>query len=411
MFALRFPLMMATDGVDGSSTTTSADLAELNDETVDETEEELEAPEEEDVEPSEEEGEVPEEEEQFADHPFERPSLRTINEAYPDFFKKFPAMRDVYFREAEYSKIYPTIDDAKEANENNAAFQNIRQDLFTGDGSKLLGAVKNQDPKALQRFAGSFLTTLLKVDNDAFWRAANPLVEDVARGMMQKGINEGNESMQNAARYLSHYFFGNIEVAEGKRTTVQQEQPKSDVAKEREEWENQRQMEFRGTIEKDLRGQLNDIIVGIDLRTGKSKLDPNDVLSPFIRQTIIERVIADIGQTLQADNQHIRYMDSLWDRARTNGRTDSDKDRIVQAYLARARALAPQLRSKYVSEALGKRVRQASDKIRVSESIPGRTPNVGRTSRNGSSSVNPKTIDYRKTSDYDILNDDIKYKQ
>ena len=403
-------LRMATDGVDGSSTTTSADLAELNDETtVEEAPEEVEY-EEEEPEESEPEAEEPEQE-QFADHPFERPSLRTINEAYPDFFKKFPAMRDMYFREAEYSKIFPTVEDAKEANENNSAFQNIRQDLFTGDGSRLLNAVKNQDPKALQRFAGSFLTTLLKVDNDSFWRAANPLVEDIARGMMQKGMYEQNESLQNAARYLSHYFFGNIEVAEGKKTTLQQEQPQSDVSKERETWENQKQMEFRGTIERDLRGQLNDAILGADPRTGRSKLDPNDVLSPFIRQTIIERVIADIGSTLQSDSNHIRYMDSLWDRARTNGRTDNDKDKIIQAYMSRARALAPQLRSKYVSEALGRRVRQASDKIRVSESIPGRTPNVGRTSRNGSANVNPKSIDYRKTSDYDILNDDIKYKQ
>jgi hypothetical protein len=122
-------------------------------------------------------------------------------------------------------------------------------------------------------------------------------------------------------------------------------------------------------------------------------------------------VITDIGNTLGADPSHMRYMESLWSRARSNGRTEADKDRIIAAYMSRARSLAPQLRSKYVSEALGKRVRAAGDKVRRVESIPPRMANNGRESRNGGSqSYNPKSIDYRKTSDYDILNDDIKYK-
>jgi hypothetical protein len=104
-------------------------------------------------------------------------------------------------------------------------------------------------------------------------------------------------------------------------------------------------------------------------------------------------------------------MDSLWARAKTNGRTDADKKRIADAFMARARAMAPALRSKYVSEALGKRVRQATTASNRVQSIPGRTPNVGKVASNGRGNYNPKQIDYRKTSDYDILNDDIKYKQ
>jgi hypothetical protein len=217
--------------------------------------------------------------------------------------------------------------------------------------------------------------------------------------------------MANAARYLSHYFFGNVDVAEGKTTTIKREEPQNEVSKEKEEWENKKQFEFRGVIENDVRGQLTDIIVGLDERTGKAKLDPQELLSPFIRQTIIDRVIQDIGSTLGSDDAHLKYMDSLWARARINGRTTNDKERIVNAYLNRARAMAPALRSKYVSEALGKRVRAAGEKVSKVQSIPGRTPNIGKTPSNGRTDYNPKQIDYRKTSDYDILNDDIKYKQ
>lgn len=415
MFQLSDLKMMPEDGVSGSTTSTSKDLAELNDETpVAVAEEEPESePEDEQSESEEsEESDVKEEpEEKAADlHPFERPSMKAINEAYPDFFKKFPSMRDMYFREAEYSKLFPTVEDAKEANENNTAFQNIRDDVFNGTGEKFLTAVKMQSPQSLQRFAGKILGTLVKVDQDSFWRAANPLVEDIARSMFNKGTQEGNENLINSARYLAYHFFGDQDIAEGKKTTVPKEAPETDVSKEKREWENAKLLEFRGTVERDLKSQMVDLIVGEDQKTGKSKIDPDDVLSPFIRNTIIEKVIQDIGSTLVADKAHLNYMDSLWNRAKQNGRTDADKARIISAYLARARALAPSLRSKYVSEALGKKQRDANQKRVKLASIEEKLPSNGRVSSGGSRSYNPKSIDYRKTSDYDILNDDIKYK-
>lgn len=404
------------DGVDGSTTSTSKDLAELSDESSVVTEEETEDETESEESEEESEGTTDEEEEETETpeppelHPFDRPSLKTIDESFPGFFKKFPAMRDMYFREAEYSKLFPTIDDAKEANENNMAYNNIREDIFSGTGEKFLNAVKTQSPQSLQKFAGSILGTLVKVDQDSFWRAANPLIEDVARSMFKKGTAENNESLANAAKYLAHYFFGNADIAEGKATTAVAEKPESDVSKERKEWDDQRQFEFRTGIEKDLRGQLTDLITGSDPKTGKSRIDPDDILSPFIRNTIIDKVISDIGATLQADRSHISYMDSLWSRAKQNGRTDADKARIISAYLARARQLAPSLRSKYVSEALGKRVKDVNQKRAKIAAVDGKLPNNGRVSSSGSKSYNPKSIDYRKTSDYDILNDDIKYK-
>ena len=106
MFQLKDRLMMATDGVDGSSTSTTQDLAELNDETTDQANDpEIEFEPEESDEGDEEESELTEPEEEEAEpvaelHPFERPSLKMIQEQYPDFFKKFPSMRDMYFREA-----------------------------------------------------------------------------------------------------------------------------------------------------------------------------------------------------------------------------------------------------------------------------------------------------------------------
>jgi hypothetical protein len=417
---------MATDISNDSTTSVSDDLRELSEGEQEvevkhpkEAEEEVETTTEDQTE-SENETEEPEEEieeseqkpEDLDSHPFNRPSLKTITEKFPDFFKAFPAMRDMYFREAEYSKVFPTIDDAKEASENNTAFQSIRESVFDGNGSKFFSAIKEVSDKDLEKFSMTVLSTLHSVHPKAFWTAANPLVEDIARNMFAKGVKDGNESLQNAARYLSDYFFGNTEIAEGKKTSIIKIEDNNEVKQEREKFDNEKLTAFRSGVETDLRSQLVRAIEAKDIKTGKSRLDPDEVFSNFIRTTIIDRIIEDLGTQLTSDKDHIRYMDSLWNKAKQNGRTDADKTRILSSYLARAKSLIPSLRSKYVSEALGQKTRISSGKKEKVENISERTDSgtQGRGSNGSNKNYHPKSINYSKTSDADILNDNITYK-
>jgi uncharacterized membrane-anchored protein YjiN (DUF445 family) len=413
---------------DSSTTSISADVAELGEELevqapeieqeeVEEVEEaqEEEVSDERESEPETEESEEEVEEEKapdFNDHPFTRPSLKAIEEKFPGFFKSFPSLRDMYFREAEYSKLFPTVDDAREANENNEAFNSIKESIFQSDGTKLFSSIKETSDKDLEKFSSTVLPTLFKVHPQAFWRAVNPLVEDVARNMFEKGKREGNENLQNAARYLSDYFFGSVGVAEGKETRIIKVEDNQEVNKEREKFDTERATAFRSTIETDVRSNLVKLIEGRDPKTGKSKLDPDSVFSNFIRTTIVDKIIEELGTELTKDSTHIRYMDSLWNKAKQNGRTDADKARILSSYLARAKSLIPSLRSKYVSEALGQKTRVASkdkEKIeRVSERRDSGTSGKG--SNSSTKNYHPKSINYSKTSDADILNDNITYK-
>src|SRR5215831_7658679 len=44
--------------------------------------------------------EKPKEEKPF---PYDRPTMQQLREEFPDLFKKFPSMRDIYYREQEFS--------------------------------------------------------------------------------------------------------------------------------------------------------------------------------------------------------------------------------------------------------------------------------------------------------------------
>ena len=404
---------------DEATTSLGADLAELSAEEpeeetpVEETpsegaDETVEAPDEEESEEEPSEDKEPEPVETF--HPFTRPSIKQINEAYPDLFKKFPSLREMYFREAEYSKVFPTVDDAKEAFENSESYNTIRSDVFEGNGVKFLTAIKEVDDKSLNRFSGTLLGTLYKVSPESFWRAANPLIEDVARNMYAKGVKEGNENLQNSAKWLSDYFFGNTEIAEGKKTSaVKDESP--EVNEERKKFDDERHTIFRSGIETDVRSQLVNLINATDAKSGKSRLDPDGIFSKFIKDTVIDRVITELGTQLSADKDHIKFMDSLWEKARRNGRTDADKARIISAYLARAKSLIPTLRSRYVSEAMGHNERRSNKAKEITDRTGARKDiSSGRASNGKEKNYDPRSINYSKSSDLDILNDNITYK-
>lgn len=404
--------------LEDSTTSIGDDLRELNNDTEVETPEEEEITEEkpedfiEEEEEEEEESKEEELEPEISTHPFDRPSLKSVEEKFPGLLKAFPALRDMYFREAEYSKLFPTVEDAKEADENNTAFNSIRESIFNGNGSQLFSAIKEVGEKDLEKFSTTLLPTLFQTHPKAFWRAANPLVEDIAKNMFNKGKKEGNESLQNAALYLSDYFFGNTEIAEGKKTSIEKIEDNTEVNKEREKFDNEKGTAFRTSVETDVRSQLVKLIEGHDPKTGKARLDPDSVFSDFIKNTIIDRVISDLGTQLTSDKDHIKFMDSLWASSKRNGRTDKDKARIISAYLARAKSLIPSLRGKYVSEALGQKTRVASKKKDQVEDISSRRDSgtLGRGSNGANKNYNPKSIDYSKTSDEDILNDNIKYR-
>ena len=65
-------------------------------------------------EPEEPSDEAEDESEEEEDEPkvtyYDRPTVKQIKDKYPDFFKSFPQLRDMYFRESEFSKVFPTID-------------------------------------------------------------------------------------------------------------------------------------------------------------------------------------------------------------------------------------------------------------------------------------------------------------
>lgn len=327
----------------------------------------------------------------------ERPTFAQIKTKYPEILKDFPALRSIYYREQQFSDVFPTPADAKEASENNEAFNSIRNDVFEGDGTKFLEALKESDQ--LDNFAGKVLNSLYKVSPEAQWKALAPVFQNAIRAFYRSSNDEND---QNAALRLAQYLFGDPEIASGKKSAVTE--TKKEENKEKDNWKTERYNTFRidtlsgihDTVKSEILGGMKD-----------------EALSSFIKDAIADKVIAELRTQLESDQAHMNYMGKLWDRANNNGYTTADKTSITNAFLARAKAIVPGIRRKLIAEALGTSVKINKDKTEIIERGQSRREpgNSGRTPLNGNKVYSPKDIDYSKTSEMDILNGNVTLKK
>lgn len=318
--------------------------------------------------------------------PFDRPAIADIKAKYPNFFKDFPSLRDAFYREVEYTKLFPTVEDAKEAFEDNEAFSSLRESILAGDSAPLLDAVESQGKESLELFASQFLTKLYKKDEGIYRQVVTPLFENVVRSL----YSSTDENDRNAALVISNYLFGTTEIAEGKKTFIKRvESPKTDETKDNANFQR---------VSAELLSRANTTLAGEVLKG----LDPNGVLAPFIKKQVVRQIIEDIHEQLVKDPSHIAVMNARWKRAKLNNYSEEDKAKIITTFLARAKSILPSIRAKVVKDALGTQSSASKEKgERISRNIE-RKEVVG--SKSSESYKSNGKLDYRKMSDLDILN-------
>jgi len=332
--------------------------------------------------------------------PHERPSIKEINEKFPEFFKSFPSLRDMYFREKEYSNLFPSISDAKLASENSDAFLALQESVIKGDGSQFMTSLK--EANGLTKFSSQFLPTLHKISPDDHWKTIAPLLQNVTRVFYSQGDSRNDDNLRNAALLLSDFLFGDVNIANGKRSIAEERAPEvSTVKNEREEFEREKYNSFYRDVNSSGVEGLRAII--------SEKIDPDNLMSNFIKESVVDKIFAEVGKQMQADPAHIRYMDNLWSKAKLSSYSGDWKARIVSAYLARAKSIVPTVRSKYVSEALGTASRISTGKGKKLEALNSRKEGTS-AGRSAMGEINSKKVDWSKTSDTDFLAGNITYR-
>lgn len=318
------------DEVDDS---TDEEPAEVEDDSTDDDSEEEEQPEEK----PEEEIELNDEDEDNFEYQ-DVPNRQAILKAYPEIFKKFPGIERAIYRESEYTKLFPSIGEAKQAQERLENFSRLENDVFQGNIGGLLSSVKSSDPKAFGKIAGTLLNTLSSVDKDAYFNVVNRVIKTAIKAAADTGKNsntEDGEQLHIAAQLLHRFIYNTHEItAPDNIVTEDRPDPREAELTKREVEFNQRQL---GNAVEDVRSRTESTIKS----AVEKYIDPKGMMNSYTRDKAIADVLTAVNNDIMNDTRFRGHLDRLWVDAQKKNYSDESKKKIREAVIRKAQSTLP----------------------------------------------------------------------
>lgn len=281
---------------------------------------------------------------------------REILAKYPQLFKDFPYLEKAYYREQQYTEIFPTLEDARTAVEKGETLDNFQQDVMGGDIGTILKTVRESNPNSFYRIVDSYLPTLSQVDQQAYFHVLGNIGKMTIASMVQEAKRSNNEELQKAAHILNQFMFGTSEWKPP--TQLSREERQQDNVREREISDRERQFvtqQFTST-----RDELNSRVNNTLMNTINAHIDPKNTMPPYVKKNASKDAMDTLGRLINQDGRFRGLVDKLWDRAFQSNFAKVDVDRIRAAYTAKAKTLLLPVIKRARNEALrgiGKRVR------------------------------------------------------
>ncbi len=158
-------------------------------------------------------------------------SRKEILKKYPTLFKDFPHLEKAFYRNYQFTELFPTIDEAKEAQVKSETLDAFDKDLLSGNTKNILEAAKKTDPKAFYRIVDNYMSTLADIDEKAYYHVLGNTIKQTIVSMVKEGRKSDNESLVNAAAILNQFTFGSSEFEPAKNLSTD-EKPENTSAKD-----------------------------------------------------------------------------------------------------------------------------------------------------------------------------------
>lgn len=361
------------------------DKKETKEEKSEKEEEELKLETEEDIE------KVPEEDELEIVVPIRR---KEILKKYPNLFKEFPYLEKAYYREQQYTEVFATLDDAKEASERSKTFDEFEKELAKGSTESVLKSVKESDEKAFAKIVDNYLPILAKVDQGAYYHILGNVIKSTIVSMIQESENIKNDDLKAAAVILNQFIFGNSTFKNptsfGAQNTSQQgnEEESNKLSEERAQFLNERFEMARD----DLSERVNNVLKN----TISEHIDPKQSMTPYVKKTAVKDCQEELENLIDKDDRFRTVLDNLWKKAFEDNFSKKSLDQIRVAYLSKSKTLLPQIISNVRKNALQGFGRGSDNDNDRKGPLP-----IGKDSSSSKSAHNPKEIPKNvKTLDY-----------
>jgi hypothetical protein len=312
-------------------------------------------------------------------------SRREILKKYPKIFKDFPYLETAYYREQEFTKIHPTIKDARESAEKSKTLDNFENDLTSGNTETILKAVKTNNPKAFDKIVDDYLATLARVDEKSYHHVLGNTIKHTIITMLNESRASGNEVLEQAAQILNQFVFGSSKFTSPTRLSSEDKQEENTKEREIEEREKSfAKRKFESTNE-----ELSSKVNKAYRLTIENRIDPKDSMSEYVKKTAVREAMEELEGLLAKDQRFKVLIDKLWERAFKEDFSETSISKIRSAFVSKAQTLLPSVIQKSRNNALrgmGKRVVEKDD-----DSRPNKESNKRQeSSRNRDSDESPR---------------------
>jgi hypothetical protein len=269
---------------------------------------------------------------------------------YPKLFKDFPYLEKAYYREQQFTEVFPTIQDARLSAEKAEILDKTEQLVMSGDISSVIIAAREEDPEAFNKIVDNYLPTLRKVDQQAYYHVLSGVIKDTIITMVREGRALGDQGapLQAAANVLNQFVFGS--------QTFQPHQPLSQKVNPNEqarEYNLQQQQQqivmtkFNG-VREDLQTKADNVLKS----TIDGHIDPRGTMSDYVKQHAKAEAFNNLEDLISKDVRFRSLLDKLWQQAFQKDFDKESTDRIKSAYLSKAKTLLPSVIKKARSEAM-----------------------------------------------------------
>jgi hypothetical protein len=286
---------------------------------------------------------------------------REILAKYPQLFKEFPYLEKAYYREQQFTQIFPSLDDAKEAQAKSGTLDSLEKELADGNIKNVLSAVKEVNKTAFNKLADDYLTTLREIDSDAWNHVAGNFIKDTIVAMVGEANRSQNDSLKAAAALLNQFEFGTTEFEAAKKLYKETEKDNSaeeKLKKERQEFVQQRYE----TARNDISSRVDNLIK----RTIADNIDPKSSMTDYVRKQASREAFEQIQDLINKDARFKSILDKLWKYSFNSNFSRDSQDKIRRAFITRAKTVLPSAIKKARNEALkglGKRVKEETDEL------------------------------------------------
>lgn len=302
--------------------------------------------------------ESPETEDDLEDLITPFPKKKILKE-FPELFKKFPEIERAVNTSQKYREVFPTVNDALEAQASLERYQEIESDLGTGSSKGFLGALKEKDSKSFASVVDNYLGNLKEVDEGAYFHVVGNNVKSLIVAMAREANRmQGNETSKQqgndlltAAKILNEFTFGTSEFAPPGKFGKEESSEEQTLKKERDDFERSR-----------LETHQNDLTSKIETQIGKKIeefIDPKDQMSAYVKKNAIRETNEKVASLMSKDKELRSVLDKLWLKAKKDGYSAESLGNIRRAYVSKANSYLPQaikiVRQQALSEVSGKR--------------------------------------------------------